>query len=84
MKPRFNLPNQVQMSFLPESDADLSTLHANLEDNIKAEMDETKLRTCEDYSFVTTSQQRSYGRGKEAIQNVWVQESVNVSFKTHR
>ena len=62
MKPRFNLPNQVQMSFLPESDADLSTLHANLEDNIKAEMDETKLRTCEDCSFVTTSHQKMKSR----------------------
>ena len=46
------------MLFLPETDADFSTLYAKLEDNIKAEMDETKLRTYEDYFFVTTSHQK--------------------------
>ena len=50
------------MSFLSETDADFSTLHANLEDHIKAEMDETKLRTYEDCFFVTTSHQKIKSR----------------------
>jgi len=42
-KPRRNLPTQVQMSFLTETDTDFSALYSKLEDNIKAGMDEKKL-----------------------------------------
>ena len=42
-KPRLNLSNQVQMSFLPETNANFSILYSKLEDNIKARMDETTL-----------------------------------------
>ena len=61
-KPRLNLPDQVQMSFKKEADTDFSPLHSRLEDNIKAEMDETKLQVYEDCSFVTTSHQRMKSR----------------------
>ena len=47
-KPRLNLPNQVQMLFLLETDTVFSILYSKLEDNIKARIDKTKLRTCKD------------------------------------
>ena len=57
-KPRLNLPNQVQMSLLSETNTDFSALYWKLEDNIKTRMGETKLQTRKDWSFVTTSYQR--------------------------
>ena len=56
-KPRLNLPNQVQMSFVKEANTDFSALHSKLEDNIKAGMDDGKRRACDDCSFATTSHQ---------------------------
>ena len=50
------------MSFLTETDTDFSALYSKLEDNIKAGMDEKKLRAYEDCSFVTTSHQRMKSR----------------------
>ena len=61
-KPRLNLFAQVQMSFKKEANTDFSALCSKLEDNVKAEMDETKLQVCEDCSFVTTSHQRMKSR----------------------
>ena len=61
-KPRLNLPNQVQMAFAKEAETDFSALHSKLEDNIKAGMDDGKLRAHEDCSFVTTSHQSMKSR----------------------
>ena len=61
-KPRLNLPNQVQMSFVKEADTDFSALHSKLEDNFKARMDDDRPRAEDDCSFVTTSYQRMKSR----------------------
>ena len=42
------------MSFLKETDTDFGALYSKLEEDIKDNMDEDKLRAYEDCSFVTT------------------------------
>ena len=53
-KLRVNLTYQVQMYFVKETDVDFSTLHSNLEENVKEGMDENKRRSYGDCSFATT------------------------------
>jgi len=38
-KPRINLPDQVQMSFVKETEVDFGALYSKLETNIKEGMD---------------------------------------------
>ena len=61
-KRKVSLPDQVQMSFLKETDTDFSALHAKLEANIKDEMDEGKRRVREDCSFVSSKHQQMKSR----------------------
>ena len=75
-KRKVHLPDQVQMSFLKEIDADFGDLYYTLESNIKDGIDEDKRRVCEDFSFVTTKHQQTKSRLLHSLlsflpQNEW-------------